>query len=164
MPLELQIIRAREFIRLGAHDRFDLAASKAALAHLVQACRKRGINQALLDLRAVQPGPTPIFSARDLATLVGTFREIGFSTDQRLAILYTCDPHRRARLFAFLSTLHGWNVAAFERFEDAVIWLAEEDTFDTESCAKASAVPIKAAPSNRARISASSRLRRDLWR
>ncbi len=163
MPIELQIIRAREFIRLGAHDRFDLAASKAALAHLVNACRKRRINQALLDLRAVQPGPTPIFSARDLTALVGTFREIGFSTDQRLAVLYTSDPHRRARLFAFLSMLHGWNVAAFERFEDAVIWLAEEDTLDLESCAKTSAVPIKTAPAHRARASGHFRLRREIY-
>ena len=30
VPLELQIIRASEFIRLGAQGHFDLAASKAA--------------------------------------------------------------------------------------------------------------------------------------
>ena len=55
MPMELQIIRAQEFIRLGAHGNFDLDASKAVLAQLAAACWKRGINQALLDLRALQP-------------------------------------------------------------------------------------------------------------
>ena len=65
MPMELQIIRAQEFIRLGAHGLFDLKASKAALAELAGACWKRGINQALLDLRALQPGPKPIYSPED---------------------------------------------------------------------------------------------------
>jgi len=32
------------------------------------------------------------------------------------------DPHRRARLFAFLSTMHGWSVKAFGDFEEALFW------------------------------------------
>jgi hypothetical protein len=124
MPLELQIIRASEFIRLGAHGHFDLAASKAALAELVGACRKRGLNQALMDLRALHPGPKPVFSPADLIALVNTFREIGFTHQQRLAILYHSDPHQRARLFAFLSTVRGWSVRAFANFEEALLWLS----------------------------------------
>ena len=124
MPLELHIIRAHEFIQLGAHGHFDLAASKATLATLARACRKRNINQALLDLRALHPGPKPVFSPADLAELVGTFREIGFTHRQRLAILYHSDPHHRARLFAFLSTMHGWHVKAFGDFEESFLWLS----------------------------------------
>jgi hypothetical protein len=124
MPLELQIIRAAEFIRLSASDHFDLAASKAALANLADACRKRGIDRALLDLRELEPGPKPVFSPSDLVKLVNTFREIGFTRQQRLAILYSVDPHRRARLFAFISTLRGWNVRAFDDFEKAINWLS----------------------------------------
>jgi len=124
MPVELQIIHASEFIRLGAHGHFDLAASKAALAELVGACRKRGINQALMDLRALHPGPKPVFSPADLIALVNTFREIGFTHQQRLAILYGSDPHHRARLFAFLSTIRGWSVRAFGNFEEAYLWLS----------------------------------------
>ena len=125
MPLELQIIRASEFVRLGARGHFDLAASKAALAQLARACRKRGINQALLDLRALHPGPKPVFSPADLVELVKTFHEIGLTHQLRLAILYQTDPFKRARLFAFLSTLHGWHVHAFGKFEKAFQWLSE---------------------------------------
>lgn len=124
MPLELHIIRAHEFIQMGAHGHFDLAASKAALAQLARACRKRHIDQALMDLRALRPGPKPVFTPADLAELVNTFREIGFTQRQRLAILYHSDPHHRARLFAFLSKMHGWNVQAFGDFEAALLWLA----------------------------------------
>jgi hypothetical protein len=122
--MELQIIRANEFIRLGPRGKFDLKASKAALAELAGACCKRGINQALMDLRALQPGPKPVFSPNDLAVLVNTFREMGFTHRQRLAVLYRSDPHHRARLFAFIAKLRGWSVQAFDDFEKALAWLS----------------------------------------
>jgi hypothetical protein len=124
MPLELQIIRAAEFVRLGASDHFDLAASKTAMAKLAGACHKRGIDRALMDLRELKPGPKPVFSPADLLALVNTFRKVGFTRQLRLAILYRVDPHRRARLFALISTLRGWNVRAFDNFEKAIAWLS----------------------------------------
>jgi hypothetical protein len=124
MPQELQIIRASEFIRLGAHGHFDLAASKLALADIATMCRKRGIAQAMMDLRALHPGPKPVFSPADLAELVNTFRAVGFTQHERLAVLYHSDPHHRARLFAFLSTMHGYAVRAFGDFEEALLWLS----------------------------------------
>jgi len=124
MPLELHIIRATDFVQVDPQGHFDLAASKAALALLAGACRKRGINQALVDLRALQPGPKPVFTPADLVELVNTFREVGFTHQERLAILYHSDPYKRARLFAFLSTIRGWNVRAFGDFEEALLWLS----------------------------------------
>jgi len=125
MPLELQIIRAGEFIRAGAQGRLDLAGSRSVLKELVCACRRRDIHRALLDLRDIHPGPTPFLTPDDLASLVNTFHEAGFSHDQRLAVLYAEDPHHGARLFAFISMLRGWNVRAFEDFENALTWLAD---------------------------------------
>jgi len=124
VPQELQIIRASEFIRFGAHGHFDLPASKAALAEIAGMCRKRGIAHAMMDLRALHPGPKPVFTPADLAELVGTFRGIGFTQQERLAVLYGSDPHHRARLFAFLSTMHGYAVRAFGDFEEALLWLS----------------------------------------
>lgn len=145
MPMELQLIRAQEFIRLGAHGHFDLEASKVALAQLAAACWKRGTNQALLDLRALHPGPKPIFAPTDLVALVQTFCEIGFTHQQRLAVLYGSDPHHRARLFAFLATLRGWNVQAFDNFEAAVTWLAGvgEPLAKTELTSGMEQVPVR---------------------
>ena len=126
MPLELQLIRASEFVRLRADGHFDLETSKVALATIARACRKRGVERAMLDLRALRPGLKPVFSARDLAALVNTFHEIGFSRKQRLAVVYTSDPHARARMFSFISTIRGWQVRGFPSFEDAIFWLSEE--------------------------------------
>lgn len=132
MPIKLEIIRAQEFIRLGAHGHFDMKASKEVLAVLARACRKRGINQALLDLRALHPGPKPVFSPADLASLVNTFCEVGFTRALRLALLYSSDPHHRARLFALISNSQGWSVEAFDSFEKAVDWLSAGEESDME--------------------------------
>jgi hypothetical protein len=143
MPLQLQIIRAHEFIRVGARGRFDVAASKAALAELARACRKRGVHQAVLDLRALKPGPLPVFKPKDLVTLVSTFHAIGFTKKHRLAVLYSADPHRRARLFAFISRMRGWNVGAFQNFEEALTWLADNELADLEPDTRQQKIPIK---------------------
>jgi hypothetical protein len=145
MPMELQIIRAQEFIRLGAKGNFDLKASKAVLAQLAGACCKRGINQALLDLRALQPGPKPVFSPNDLVALVNTFHQVGFTHKQRLAVLYGSDPHHRARLFAFIAKLRGWKVQAFDSFEAAVMWLSAMDNpaVETELTPTAKKVAVR---------------------
>lgn len=132
MSLELQIIRLQEFIRLGPSGKFDPEGSKAALAVLASACLRRGIHQALLDLRALQHGPKPVFSPDQLISLVNTFREIGFTSQHRLAVLYIFDPHQRARMFASIARLRGWTVKAFNDFEQAVAWLFEAPRAQTE--------------------------------
>jgi hypothetical protein len=142
MPLELQIIRASEFIRLGASGQIDLAASRAMLRGLAGACRRRGIDRALLDLRAVRPGLEPVFSPADLAALVNTFREIGFTHQQRLAVLYTSDPHHRTRLFAFIAKLRGWSVKASNNFEETLLWLSKGQRTEDQMEAGAQKIPV----------------------
>ena len=130
MPLELQIIRAVDFVSLSAEGRADLESSRTVLRDLAAACWRRGIQRALLDLRKIQPGATRIFTAKQLSELVETFHEIGFSKEHKLAVLYEEDPFHGARMFAFIGALRGWRVRAFAQFEEALQWLAEaEDNY-----------------------------------
>jgi len=144
MPLELQIIRASEFIRLGAQGQHDLASSREILKQLAGACRRRGIERALLDLRDVYPGATPMLTRDDLASLVNTFCNIGFSDRLRLVLLYSADPHHRVRMFALMSILHGWNVKASENFEEALSWLSQEESAEDLKEPGAQEVPVRA--------------------
>lgn len=120
MPVELEIIRASEFVRMGGEGQFDLAASRAVLVNLVQACRRRGVQRALLDARRARAELTPA----ELVSLVNVFHELGFTKNQRLAILHSGDPYHRARLFASISRMKGWSVQAFGNFEEALSWLS----------------------------------------
>src|SRR5436190_7556159 len=125
MPLELQIIRASEFVRLGPQEHLDMDETKKSLELIARACRKRGIDQALMDLRHLPIPEKPLFTPAQLAALVDTFLEAGFSENQRLAILYRSDPFHGARMFAFISKMRGRQVSAFTEFEEAVQWLSE---------------------------------------
>lgn len=140
MPMELQIIRASEFIRLGAEGKLDLKASREILAMLADACRKRGIDRALMDARNIRAELTPT----ELAELVNAFREIGFTENQRLALLHTGDQNYRARMFAFIGSLRGWNLQAFDSYEEAINWLSANSVKgDEESQPVPKEIPVQ---------------------
>ena len=138
MPIDLQVIRAGDFVCLDADEQLDYEASKQALQSLAHACRKRGLDRALLDLRALPVPAKPLFTPTQLAALIGTFRAAGFGRQQKLAVLYKTDPHGGVRTFAFIGRIQGWQVRAFDDFEQAFHWLSEE----TESKARENEIPI----------------------
>lgn len=120
MPLEVQLIRAKEFIRVGPQGKLDLERSRVILESLATACQKRGIERAMLDLRGVRSE----FGPEELAECIRMFREIACPHIQRLALIHAGDPHRRVRTLALIASLRGWSVRAFEDFETAFDWLA----------------------------------------
>jgi hypothetical protein len=128
--MDLELIRAGEFIRLNATGTFDLTASKLALIRIAHACQKRGIDRAIFDLRELDPLPKARLSRADLTALINSFPYLGFSRTNRLALLYEADPHGRARLFEFITSMHGWQVRGFRNFEDAMFWLWQGDEED----------------------------------
>jgi hypothetical protein len=141
MPVELQVIRASEFVCLDTDELLDFEATRTALQGLAQACHKRGLDRAMLDLRDIPVPDKPHFTATELAALVGTFRDAGFTRQQRLAILYQFDVHGGVRNFAFFGKMRGLHVQAFREFEAALQWLSEglEDADELEAGAS---VPI----------------------
>jgi hypothetical protein len=142
MPVELDIIRASEFVRLDPHEHLDFEASKQALQALAVACRKRGLDRALLDLRALPVLPKPRFTQTELAALVRTFQEAGFTREQRLAVLYQSDIHGGIQNFAFFSRMRGLRVRAFKEFEEALQWLSRKPEDEDESQRGEVPIPI----------------------
>jgi len=138
-PMELHVIRFREFVRLDAHGHLDMAESHAVLARLAETCRKRGLECSLLDGRDIQTQLTP----DEIATLVRDLAEMGFTRNQRLALLHKGDPHRRAALFALIAKLRGWKIRAFGDFEEAVDWLSTGADSRPRPQAGAQEVPLR---------------------
>ncbi|PWU13625.1 MAG: hypothetical protein C5B50_19040 [Verrucomicrobia bacterium] len=153
MPLELQVIRASEFVRLNADALLDFEQSKTALRQLAYACRKRGLTRALLDVRSVPVPSKPQFTITQLAALVATFREAGFGKEDRLGVLYLSDVYGGIRKFAFLGRLGGLQVQAFTEFERALEWLSEGNESPAEGRLTAVPIPIKR-PAGRSRTRA----------
>src|SRR5258708_3894879 len=109
MSTEVQIIRAREFIQLDTQNHLDLEASRSSLKARADACREMGHKRILLDVRRPDGGLAPT----DLAILVRAFCDVGFSGEQRLAVLHSSDQAYLADMFASLSALQGWKMQAF---------------------------------------------------
>lgn len=141
MPIDLQIIRAHEFIRLDAHGHLDFEGSREVFKMLAQTCQKRGTTRAMLDVRNMRASLTP----SELGMLVGDFCSLGFTRQQRLALLHTPEQDYRANLFALISHSRGWKVEAFDDFEKALDWLALNDDRleDREPVPGEQEIPIK---------------------
>jgi hypothetical protein len=142
MPVELQVIRASEFVCLDAHEHLDFEASQNALQALAHACRKRGLNRAVLDLRTVPVPDKPQFTPTELAALVRTFQQAGFSRRERLAVLYALDVHGGVQTFAFFGRMRGLHVQAFTEYEAALNWLSELPETQVESSQGEVSIPI----------------------
>jgi hypothetical protein len=123
MPIELHLIRASDFICIDADEHLNFEESKKALQKLALACRKRGLNHALVDLRDVPASDKARFTNAELAALVGAFREAGCSRRLRLAVLYRRDVYGSIRNFTFFGRMRGLQVQAFHEFETAIHWL-----------------------------------------
>ena len=119
MPHDIHIVRSSDFVRLDAEGRHDFAESCRALARLAQACASRGISLALLDVRDVKPNLT----TTELYQLARAFHEIGFRQHHRLAVLHPYSTTARAEFFAMCAQERGFDVGAFDSFEEAIEWL-----------------------------------------
>jgi len=123
MPIELQVIRAIDFVRLDADEHVNFEESKKVLQELALTCRMRGLDRAMMDIRDIPIPDKPRFTDAELAALVSAFREAGFSQRQRLAIVYRQDVYGRVRNFTFFSRMRGLHVQGFHEFEEAMLWL-----------------------------------------
>ena len=143
MSTKLQVIQANEFIRLGTDKYLDLEATKNSLRTLAEACCKRGLKCALIDLRPLPVQAKPHFNTTELAALIGVFREAGFSREHRLAVLYRHDVHGGVRSFAFIGRMRGLQVQAFSDYEECLQWLSSLPESGFSTVEQAIEVPIK---------------------
>jgi len=124
MSYALHVVRAGDFVRSGPEGTFDLAQSCSVLEALAEALVARGIHKALLDVRRMRVEPPTTYT--QLYNLARCFRDAGFGPKHRLAVLVSPDQHDKADFFALCASSRGWNAYAFDDFEEAFDWLAEE--------------------------------------
>lgn len=141
-PIELHVIRASDFICFDAEEHLNFEASKKVLQELALACRKRGLDRAMVDLRELPVPEKPRFTEAELAELAGAFRDAGFTRRQRLAILHRHDVHGTIRKFTSIGRKGGLQVRAFLEYDEAMLWLGKniEDLAEQKQGAR---VPIK---------------------
>ena len=118
MPCSLHIVKTRDFVRLNADGHFDFEASKRVLANVARACLERGVDCVLIDIRDAERS----LKIEELYRLAQAFQEVGFRHNQRLAVLHRYGAAERAEIFAMFAHARGWNVRAFDHYEEAIEW------------------------------------------
>ena len=124
MPYDMHVIKAGDFLRWNGQGTIDFETSREVLKSLADALVKRGVDKAILDIRKVRGNPPATYT--QLYHLARTFREAGFGSGQRLAVLVSPDRHDKAEFFAICASGRGWNAWAFDQFEDAFEWLTDD--------------------------------------
>jgi len=122
---QFQVIRASDFVCFDAEKHLDFDESKRVLQELAMACRKRGLDRAMVDLRDLPVPAKPRFTWAQLAEMAGAFRAAGFTGRQRLAVLHSHDTHGTIRDFVTISRMRGLQVEAFNAFDNAIHWLGK---------------------------------------
>src|SRR5450432_1561010 len=124
MPCNVQIVKTRDFLKLNAQGQLDVRQSHDVLAGLAKSCIAHDIDCALLDVRDA----SGTLKLSDLYALARAFPEMGFHEHHRLAVLHRYSAGERAQMFAMFATDRGWNVRAFEEYEEAIDWFSAQES------------------------------------
>lgn len=120
MPYKLHVVKTTDFVRFDGRGNPDLVESRRALEKIATACVDSDCNCALIDVRDVYS----TLEFTDLYNLIAAFNAMGFRREHRLAILHRYSGSERADFFAMCAATRGWNVRAFDNFEEAMEWFA----------------------------------------
>lgn len=122
MPYKLHVVKTTDFVRFDGKGKPDLTESRRALEKVAKACVESGSNCALIDVRDVYS----TMELADLYNLISAFHAMGFRPEHRLAILHRYSGSEKADFFAMCASTRGWNVRAFDNFEEAIEWFGTE--------------------------------------
>jgi len=122
MPYRLHVVKTTDFVRFDGRGNPDMIESRRALEKLAKACLDSGADCALLDVRDVNSS----LALADLYTLISAFNAMGFRKQHRLALLHRYNSTEKAEFFAMCANERGWNVRAFDNYEEAMEWFATE--------------------------------------
>lgn len=120
MPYNLQIVPAREFIRTNANGEFDLEGTKALFLSVFSQMKGLDVSEVMLDVREAHSKMTSF----DLYQLLSIFDGVGHKGNWKIAIVNRPkDDFDRAKFFELCAQNRGYQVSAFQVFEEAIAWL-----------------------------------------
>jgi len=120
MPYNLKIVPSREFIRTNANGEFDLEGTKEVLLSIFSKMKDVGVSEVVLDGREAYTKMT----AFDRYQLLPILDRVEYKGGWKMAIVYRPkDDFDRAKFFELCAQNRGYQVGAFQVFEEAIAWL-----------------------------------------
>ena len=120
MSYNITIVPAREFFRTKSSGEFDLDETRKACFAVFSKMKEAKVSEVLLDHRETSTQMT----ASDLLTLFRELHSGGFLKDRKIAIVnHPKSDFDRDKFFVACAQTKGYQIAAFQDFEEAVTWL-----------------------------------------
>ena len=120
MPVDVRLIRAREFVRHGDDGALDADANLALLIGAASGINVNRASQILLDLREADPE----FDVLELHALGERLAVHPSVRGRRVAVLAAANEHSASPRFAELvAGSRGSSARAFASLEEALAWL-----------------------------------------
>ena len=124
MKAEIKFVKTKDFIKTTASGQLSLEKSKTVLKEIARLNTPDDLHDLLVDIRDTRPGLS-LSDIYELVTEVGNHRQ---AFRKKIAILLgTQHDIDKARFLEMCASNRGYNVNAFDDFEDAVNWLMCED-------------------------------------
>ena len=124
MKAEIKFVKTRDFIKTTASGQLNLEQSKKVLEEIARLNTPDDLHDILVDIRETEPGLS-LSDIYELVTAVGNHRQ---AFRKKIAILMGAQhDFDKARFLEMCASNRGYNVNAFDDFEEAVNWLMCED-------------------------------------
>ena len=133
MPVDLRIIRVRDFVELATRGSRDLASMKTALAEAASTYGAFSQYDLLVDTRGAET-QLSVLDIWELAAYAAKVVHQGppESFTAKIAVLCPLEDFDRAKFFELCAENRGLNIRAFTSFEDVFEWLHESLTHKDE--------------------------------
>lgn len=119
MPVDIKVIRTRDFIKSTSKGVLDLASSKQALVDIISEIKQPGEYEVLVDTREAESG----LSVADIFELGITLANQFPLRRSKIGLLTPMSEADNAIFFETVARNRGVNIRAFTDFEQAITWL-----------------------------------------
>lgn len=120
MKAEIKFVKTRDFIKTTASGQLNLEQSKKVLEEIARLNTPDVLHDILVDIRETEPGLS-LSDIYELVTAVGNHRQ---AFRKKIAILLGAQhDFDKARFLEMCASNRGYNVNAFDDFEESVNWL-----------------------------------------
>ena len=124
MNLNIQLIQYSDFIRTTPTGELDLESTRGLMTALAESVDQNSTYPMLIDVRQT----SSLLQKLDIFELASSLMQYGSTFRRRTAILTRDDDsYDRAAFFELVAHNRGYYVNAFSNFEEAIMWLAQEE-------------------------------------
>jgi len=119
VPIDVKIVPAREFIRTNANGEFDLEGTKELFLSVFAKMKDANVSEVIMDVREASSKLT----AFEISELFSVLDRESWSALKIAIVNRPKDDFDRAKYFELCAHNRGYQVGAFQDYEEAVTWL-----------------------------------------